>query len=32
METVGGRLEKNEGHCSTGQSAQWALVPMEKEE
>ena len=21
-----------EGHCSTGQSAQWAVVPMEEEE
>ena len=21
-----------EGHCSTGQSPQWAVVPMEKEE
>jgi len=21
-----------EGHCSTGQSQQWAVVPMEKEE
>jgi len=21
-----------EGHCSTGQSPQWALVPMEEEE
>jgi len=24
--------KKMEGHCSTGQSAQWAVVPMEKEE
>jgi len=21
-----------EGHCSTGQSPQWAVVPMEEEE
>jgi len=21
-----------EGHCSTGQSRQWAVVPMEEEE
>ena len=21
-----------EGHCSTGQSVQWAVVPMEEEE
>jgi len=21
-----------EGHCSTGQSPQWAIVPMEEEE
>jgi len=21
-----------EGHCSTGQSSQWAVVPMEEEE
>ena len=32
MERVGGRQEKMEGHCSTGQSPQWAVVPMEKEE
>ena len=32
MERVGGRLEKLEGHCSTGQSPQWAVVPMEEEE
>ena len=25
-------LEKMEGHCLTGQSPQWALVPMEEEE
>ena len=32
MERVGGRWEKMEGHCSTGQSPQWAVVPMEEEE
>ena len=32
MEGVGGRQEKMEGHCSTGQSSQWAVVPMEEEE
>jgi len=32
MEGVGGRWEKMEGHCSTGQSLQWAVVPMEEEE
>ena len=32
MERDGGRLEKMEGHCSTGQSRQWAVVPMEEEE
>jgi len=32
MERVGGRLEKVEGHFSTGQSPQWAVVPMEDEE
>jgi len=26
MERVGGRYEKMEGHCSTGQSPQWAVV------
>ena len=31
MERVGGRLEKMELHCSTGQSPQWAVVPMEEE-
>ena len=25
---VGGRYEKMEGHCSTGQSPQWAVVSM----
>ena len=28
MERVGGRQEKIEEHCSTGQSPQWAVVPM----
>ena len=32
MERAGGRQEKMEGHCSTGQSPQWAVVPMEEEE
>ena len=32
MERVGGRQEKIEGHCSTGQSPQWAVVPMAGEE
>jgi len=32
MERVGGRYGKMEGHCSTGQSPQWAVVPMEEEE
>jgi len=32
MERVGGRYEKMEGHCSTGQSPQWAEVSMEEEE
>ena len=32
METVGGRWKKMEGHCSTGQSPQGAVVPMEEEE
>ena len=32
MERVGGRLEKLEGHCSTGQNPQRAVVPMEEEE
>jgi hypothetical protein len=30
MERVGDRLEKMEGYCLTGQSPQWAVVPMEK--
>ena len=28
---VGGRQEKMEGHCSTGQSPQWAVASMEEE-
>ena len=32
MERVGGRQEKMEGHFSTGQSPQWAVVPMEEED
>ena len=32
MERVGGRQEKMEGHFSTGQSPQCAVVPMEEEE
>ena len=32
MERVGDGQEKMEGHCSTGQSSQWAVVPMEEEE
>ena len=32
MERIGGRQEKVEGHCSTGQTPQWAVVPMEEEE
>ena len=32
MERDGGRYEKMEGYCSTGQSSQWAVVPMEEEE
>ena len=32
MERVDGRLEKMEGYCSTGQSPQWAVVPMEEDE
>ena len=31
MERVGGRKEKMEGHCSAGQSPQWAVVLMEGE-
>jgi hypothetical protein len=29
MERVGDRHEKMEGHCSTGQSPQQAVVPMQ---
>jgi hypothetical protein len=32
MERVGDRWEKMEGYCSTGQSPQWAVVPVEEEE
>jgi hypothetical protein len=32
MERVGDRWEKMEGSCSTGQSPQRAVVPMEEEE
>jgi len=32
MDKVGGRKEKMEGHCSTGTTAQWTVVPMEEEE
>ena len=32
MERVGVRQEKMEGHFSTGQSPQWAVVPMEEED
>ena len=32
MERAGGRQKKMEGHYSTGQSPQWAVVPMEEEE
>jgi hypothetical protein len=31
-ERVGDRWEKMEGSCSTGQSPQWAVVPVEEEE
>ena len=31
MERVGGRQEKMERYCSTGQSPQWTVVPMEEE-
>ena len=31
MEKVGGRYERMEGYCSTGQRPQWAVVPMEEE-
>jgi hypothetical protein len=32
MEKVGDRQEKMEGYCSTSQSPQRAVVPMEEEE
>jgi hypothetical protein len=32
VERVGDRWEKMEGSCSTGQSPQWAVVPVEEEE
>ena len=32
MEMFGGRWKKMEGHCSTGHSPHWAVVPMEEEE
>jgi hypothetical protein len=32
MERVGDGWEKIEGSCSTGQSPQWAVVPVEEEE
>jgi hypothetical protein len=32
MGRIGDREEKMEGSCSTGQSPQWAVVPMEEEE
>jgi hypothetical protein len=31
MERVGDRWGKMEGSCSTGQSPQWAVVPVEEE-
>jgi len=31
MERGGDRQEKMERYCSTGQSPQWAVVPMEEE-
>jgi hypothetical protein len=31
MERVGDREEKIEGSCSTGQSSQWAVVPVEED-
>ena len=31
MERADDRQEKMEGYCSTGQSPQWAVVPMEEE-
>jgi hypothetical protein len=32
MGRVGDRQDKMEGHCSTGQSPQRAVVPMEEDE
>ena len=32
MERAGDRQKKMEGYCLTGQSPQWAVVPMEEEE
>jgi hypothetical protein len=32
MERVGDRWEKMEGYCSTGQSPQRAVVPVEEQE
>jgi len=32
MARAGGRQKKMEGHCSTGQSPQWAVVPMEEKD
>ena len=32
MDRVGDRQGKLEGYCSTGQSQQWAVLPMEEEE
>jgi hypothetical protein len=32
MERVGDRQGKMEGYCSTGQSPQWAVVPMKEGE
>jgi hypothetical protein len=31
MEKVGDRQEKLRGYCSTSQSPQWTVVPMEEE-
>jgi len=31
MKRVGDRWGKMEGYCLTGQSPQWAVVPMEEE-
>jgi hypothetical protein len=32
MKRVGDRWKKMEGSCSTGQSPQWAVLPVEEEE